>query len=69
MPKDNMEIRTTHAFALRHYFGTDHMHDVNPLHEYELEDIISSLELGLYCQRTFRELYESRDQKKIQRRL
>ena len=69
MPKDNMEIRTTHAFVLRHYFGTDRMHHVNPVDEYELKDVISNLNLRRYCQLTFKELCESQDNRKIQQRL
>jgi len=68
MPKST-EIRTTHAFVLRHYFGTDHMHNVRPVGEYELKHIISSLELERYCQHTFKHLFESRDKRKVQRRL
>lgn len=39
-PKRNMEIRTSHAFVLRRYFGTEGMNSVNPVDEYDLDDIL-----------------------------
>ena len=46
-PKTRMEIRTTHAFVLRHYFGPQKMNLVNPLNEYALDDIKCVLDLAM----------------------
>jgi hypothetical protein len=44
-PKVNMEIRTTHAYVLRYYFGTANMNSFRPEAEYKLEDIADRLDL------------------------
>ena len=38
-----MEIRTTHAFVLRHYFTPQNMWAFQPQDDYALEDIIETL--------------------------
>ena len=50
----NMEIRTTHAYVLRHYFGTKNQHKVEPKGEYPLKEIVSELELVDYVREKFK---------------
>jgi superfamily I DNA/RNA helicase len=44
-PKARMEIRTTHAFVLRHYFTVDNMNKVKPVNKHELDDIQDELNI------------------------
>jgi hypothetical protein len=53
-PKENMEIRTTHAYVLRHYFGVANMHQVKPARDYTLMSIIDELDLMADCKRIFK---------------
>ena len=48
------EIRTTHAYVLRHYFGIPNMHSVKPVNDYKLDTIIDVLDLVEDCRRKFR---------------
>jgi hypothetical protein len=59
-----MEIRTTHAVALRHYFGVKSQHKVQPAPEYKLEDIIEQLELNDFILHTFKETTPSEGERR-----
>jgi len=52
-PKENMEIRTAHAFVLRYYFGTAHMNSFSPENDYDLDDIVDKLRLREYMMKNF----------------
>jgi UvrD-like helicase C-terminal domain/UvrD/REP helicase N-terminal domain len=52
-PKKNMEIRTTHAFVLRYYFGVENMHNFKPLDDYTLDDIKEVLGLDSQMKQLF----------------
>lgn len=47
-PKE-MEIRTTHAFVLKHFFGIANMHRVKPCERYDLNHIIDHVDLYNEC--------------------
>ena len=69
-PKSNMEIRTTHAFVQRHFFGVQNMHNVNPTGDYIIDHIIECLDLHLDCRRIFKEvLQDEGGQKKLNKRV
>ncbi|GFH53642.1 hypothetical protein CTEN210_10118 [Chaetoceros tenuissimus] len=51
-PKSRMEIRTTHSFVLRHYFGKNHV-NVKPIGAFLLQDIIDTLHLDSACRKYF----------------
>mmetsp|Transcript_13843 Transcript_13843/g.31431 ORF Transcript_13843/g.31431 Transcript_13843/m.31431 type:complete len:706 (+) Transcript_13843:95-2212(+) len=57
-PKENMDIRTTHAYMLRNYFGTDCMKKFNPACRYDLEEIIDTCDLQSEIIRIFPKLSE-----------
>jgi hypothetical protein len=38
-----VEIRTTHAFVLRHFFGTNHMNQLKPTNFHDLDDIADTV--------------------------
>ena len=69
MPKDRMEIRTTHAFVLRHYFGVENMHSVQPVNDYDLEDIIEAVDLRTDFQRIFEDIHQMIPRAEIEKRL
>ena len=52
-PKRNMEIRTSHSYVLRNFFGTWNMKKVNPTGDYNLDNIIVCLGLREECKRIF----------------
>ena len=61
-PKDRMEIRTTHAFVLRHYFTPKRMHLVNPCKSHSTENIIMILGLETdSCVQKIREWMDKQD--------
>ncbi len=59
-----MEIRTSHAYVQRHFFGVQNMHNVNPTGDYDVDDIIDCLDLRLECQRMFKNLLQDEKGKK-----
>jgi len=67
-PKLNMEIRTTHAYVKRHYFGDDHL-KVKPTVDHKLEDIIDKLDLLRNCEHRFGDKFQGdKKRKTLERR-
>ena len=69
-PKNNMEIRTTHAYVQRHFFGVRNMYEVNPTGDYSIDQIIECLNLHHECRHIFRELLQNDGgEKKLDKRV
>lgn len=64
-PRDNMEIRTTHAFVLAHYFGKEQMHNIKSIDRYDLQDIIDKTDLFTECKSIFPKLEDKRFRKRL----
>ncbi len=65
-----MEIRTSHAYVQRHFFGVPNMHNVNPTGDYNIDHIIECLDLRRECQRIFKNLlHDAKGKKKLDKRV
>lgn len=68
-PESGMEIRTTHAYVKRHFFGVKNTHEVNPTGDYSIDDIIEFFDLRVECRRLFSELLHTNGgEKKLDKR-
>mmetsp|Transcript_36437 Transcript_36437/g.88223 ORF Transcript_36437/g.88223 Transcript_36437/m.88223 type:complete len:829 (+) Transcript_36437:62-2548(+) len=62
-PKDNMDIRTTHAYIHRYYFGTDRK--FKPENRYELKEIIDTCDLQSELIQMFPGLSEQKSRRRV----
>ena len=69
-PKDNMEIRTTHAYVLRHLFSVENMFKVQPTGDYSIDNIIECLDLRRECREIFKKtLLHVGGERKLEKRV
>ena len=61
----NAEIRTTHAFVLRHYFGKENQFKVKPVDDHNLDEIIESADLTAWVGTKFPTLAENKLKRRI----